>query len=479
MCTYSLAKAGGLRRKLSVPNPISHLPLCEFLASQWKNLRTQRRSSAISLSKPVRDRRRLRAVVPALRLDELPTVRAIKRENARCVVQTDLSEFYSSLYTHSVPWATHGKAVAKAQRRNNALYGNRLDELLRAEQDQQTVGIPIGPDTSLIVAELVLSAVDSQLARRIAQIRGLRYMDDFEFYFTDPSAAERGLAALHETLLEFELRLNPRKTSIEQAPIGIEPEWVHVFRNFGFSMSPGPQSRELIRYFDALTHYIRSNPREHVVKYALARLQTLAVHARNWDLYQSLLAGAVTVEPGAIQTYINILVRCFNAGLRPSHALTESTLNTTIEVSAPLGHHHEVAWCLWAILSFGLTVQIPAADATAKVDNSAVALLALDADRGGFVPSGLDTTGWRSRMTQADLFDDQWLLSYEANVKGWLPSAGGGDHVASDVRFGYLKGLGVEFYQRVPMLAPPPVPVLPPVPAPGAPVVYLGAVSGG
>ena len=93
---------------------------------------------------------------------------------------TDLSEFYSSLYTHSVPWAIHGKAAAKAQRRVSALYGNRLDELLRTAQDHQTVGIPIGPDTSLIVAELVLSAVDRKLARHIANILGLRYMDDFE-----------------------------------------------------------------------------------------------------------------------------------------------------------------------------------------------------------------------------------------------------------------------------------------------------------
>ncbi len=210
MCTYSLAKASGLRRRLSVPNPIPHLLLCDFLASRWKDLRAHRRASAISLSKPVRDRQRKRAVVPALPFEELPTVRATNRSNARYVVLTDLSEFYPSLYTHSVPWAIHGKATAKAQRGNPNLYGNKLDALLRMAQDQQTVGIPIGPDTSLVVAEIVLSAIDQELTKSVANIRGLRYSDDFELYSPDPSAAEGGIAALQQTLLEFELRLNPR-----------------------------------------------------------------------------------------------------------------------------------------------------------------------------------------------------------------------------------------------------------------------------
>ena len=52
-------------------------------------------------------------------------------------------------------------------------------------------------------------------------------------------------------------------------------------------------------------------------------------------------------------------------------------------------------------------------------------------------------------MTTGDLYEDQWLLSYEANVKGWLPSLGGGNHVSVDPRFGYLRALGVEFYAPV------------------------------
>lgn len=35
-------------------------------------------------------------------------------------------------------------------------------------------------------------------------------------------------------------------------------------------------------------------------------------------------------------------------------------------------------------------------------------------------------------MTPDGLYEEHWLLSYEANIKGWLSTTGGVDHVAAD-----------------------------------------------
>jgi len=51
-------------------------------------------------------------------------------------------------------------------------------------------------------------------------------------------------------------------------------------------------------------------------------------------------------------------------------------------------------------------------------------------------------------MNANGLYDEHWLLSYEANIKGWLPNAGGIDHVATDSNFGFLKENGVHFYDE-------------------------------
>lgn len=51
-------------------------------------------------------------------------------------------------------------------------------------------------------------------------------------------------------------------------------------------------------------------------------------------------------------------------------------------------------------------------------------------------------------MTADELYGEHWLLSYEANCKGWLPSASVQDHVATDADFSFLKNAGVSFHDE-------------------------------
>ena len=74
------------------------------------------------------------------------------------------------------------------------------------------MGIPIGCDTSLVLAECILARVEEGLRQRLGQVRGFRYSDDFELLFRSASEAEAGLGALQEVLSQYELSVNPRKT---------------------------------------------------------------------------------------------------------------------------------------------------------------------------------------------------------------------------------------------------------------------------
>lgn len=56
-------------------------------------------------------------------------------------------------------------------------------------------------------------------------------------------------------------------------------------------------------------------------------------------------------------------------------------------------------------------------------------------------------------MTAPELTSRHWLASYEANVKGWLATVGGGDHVATHPVFSILKSGGVHFYDPAHALA--------------------------
>jgi hypothetical protein len=101
--------------------------------------------------------------------------------------------------------------------------GNRLDLWLRETQDKQTGGIPIGPDTSFLIGEVVATALDLGLLAEIPSLRGTRYVDDYYLYFSSLSNAESALAALHGIARKFELEINDPKTEIVELPETLEP----------------------------------------------------------------------------------------------------------------------------------------------------------------------------------------------------------------------------------------------------------------
>jgi hypothetical protein len=81
-----------------------------------------------------------------------------------------------------------------------------------------------------------------------------------------------------------------------------------------------------------------------------------------------------------------------------------------------------------------------------KSNDDVCVILALDLNSKGLIDGGLDVTTWLPLMTKEELQGEHWLLSYEANVKGWLRPPGGSDHVSAHSLFGLLKGANVYFY---------------------------------
>ena len=449
LCRYSLARASSkFRRILGIPNPLHYLPLCEAIVNNWAAISGIFQLSAIARSTPTRHPQRARAVSPRHERSVLPSFQAYGRAGCRAIVRADIAEFYPSLYTHAIPWACHSKPIAKVNH-STTLFGNLLDKLIRDSQDGQTMGIPIGPDTSFIIAELVLARCDETLKARYPAVVGLRWIDEFELLTPERGEANQLLAALQQVLGDFELRVNPRKTAVSDLPVEFEPNWIGELRAFSFRDSAVGQANDLIRYFDYVTSYLTEHPNEHIVKYALGRIRTIKPHPSNHSLLQSLVCQAASFEPGAIREALQILFYAeTRRGLTVDRSLLELTINRIAEVCAKVGYHYEVSWCLWAAIKWNLALNKNVANSVSGLGNSVVAILALDANHLGLFGGQLNTQAWQARMAQTELHDEEWLLAYEANVHGWLASTPGGDHVQSDPAFAVLKTAGVNFYRR-------------------------------
>jgi hypothetical protein len=171
---HNLARSGTLRRKLTIPNPITQYQIVRAVAEGWVELKSTCVGSPISLTTPRYLKHGLRAISSSSAFDAIPLAKSRSRTASRYLLTTDLSQFYPSIYTHSIPWALHSKPVAKASQTDYTFLWNVLDLAIRNGQDKQTIGIPIGPDTSLVIVEIILSSVDLKLTGQITK-RGFRY----------------------------------------------------------------------------------------------------------------------------------------------------------------------------------------------------------------------------------------------------------------------------------------------------------------
>ena len=60
------------------------------------------------------------------------------------LTHTDIVDCYAAVYTHSIPWALHGKEKAKKNRFDKNLIGNIIDTHIQDMRHGQTNGIPQG-----------------------------------------------------------------------------------------------------------------------------------------------------------------------------------------------------------------------------------------------------------------------------------------------------------------------------------------------
>lgn len=449
---YNLARPGGLRRHIGVPNPTTFIPLCVELDQSSNEFNAILDASPYMQSRPVLDPENIRSLISEKSYGELTETRVLHRSSARYVLIADVSSCYRSIYTHCIPWALHGKAVAK-QDRSLRLAGNRIDRLVRQNQSQQTIGIPIGPDSSLLIAETILSAIDAQVALLHPDIRGFRFYDDYEFAFSSADDAERVLASLQQALQIYELELNPTKTAIHHLPLPLEKPWASQLRTFSFPETEMAQRHAIIRFFDLAFKLNQDAPREHVIGYISPRLERLDLQGANYSLVQNLLLQCCVAEPAILRDVLRLYLLHEERGFPVNRALLREMLMRVILRAAPQRHASEVSWCLWACGAFELQIDQRAADALANVADSSVALLALDAKRRGLIPNGISTAAWQPFLTSEDLYGPQWLLAYEANFHNLCPAQNGVDFVAADPAFTFLRDSGVSFFS--PIDAPP------------------------
>lgn len=452
---HSYARPGTLRRKLGIPSPLNFVPLAIEIEEGWEHLSAVYSSTELSRSRPVLSDRR--SVSQSSHWRDLPKERALVRSTARYILKTDISKFYGSIYTHTIPWALHGKEVAK-RNRSDTLLGNRLDKLIRNCQDGQTIGIPVGPDTSYLISEAILSVIDVEICRRIT-VNGFRHADDYEFGFNTYADAHSALSSLQSILSEFELSLNPTKTSILELPQDVEKPWVRQLSAFDLREDLPMSKGRLLDFFQLAFELKRQYSADSVLGFALSRFTNIR-HSAHWSTFEQLLYQCARVDVTTLSKVVGLLVKNTLDGLGLQRDLLQQVISNTVIECAPLRHSSEVAWAIWAAMVFEIPLNDKAVECLRTLDDSVVALLALHARKLRVIGRDEEFPAWQSAMCAEGLEGEQWLLAYEARMKRWTGSSR--NYVTGHPVFKLLWESGVSFYDlnmlQLSRTEPPPMP---------------------
>lgn len=418
---YSIPKVKSHRRILGIPGPFHFVQLATCIVKNELSIGNALEWSPFSIFENHQDEEH-RRYIKKPDFKSLMEQRIIRSTGYRYILVVDIARFYPSIYTHSIPWAIHGKEFAKNNTGQNH-YGNTLDKYCRNCQDRQTMGLPIGPDTSRIISELILSAVDKKLSEYMLGIKftGIRNVDDYLIYFNSLADLEKGRTLLQKILREFELELNGVKEKILELPEIIENEWRTVIRGFRFREDKKPQRADLIAYFDLCFSMARKYPDEVIIPYAIAKLRSIKVHSSNWQLLQAFLLNSLILESKAIEQVVREF-RLYNT--QHNYPIDRKKVKTAIEsflsYHAKHDNHFELVWALWFFDQEELILSKTTSDLIAESSNDLVILSLLNLSENGSLEIALDKEKWQEYITPKHLHSEHWLLAYEGVLKGYF-----------------------------------------------------------
>ncbi|QRQ99491.1 RNA-directed DNA polymerase [Dyadobacter sandarakinus] len=475
-CTFSISKGKLSRRFLQIPNPKHFILLSDKIVSRWGDFEKVFALSHYSESYPIAETSSKKRSVSTYSksVSDFHNRLLSTSIEKKIEVKVDISKFYPTIYTHTIAWALLGKEKAKSYFNQKsdldsliaagdldaALYKNAedIDNALRSCQERQSIGIPIGPDTSHVIAEAVACRIDSMLQAKFGGLglKACRYYDDYYLYVSTKDEADTVLKGLQLILSDFQLEINESKIKIREFPFSFEDEFTTTLFLFDFKKTN--QANSLKHYFSVIWGFAEKNPKrtDWIFKYSLRIFEfgTVKISKETWRLFENLLLKTVQIDPSILDIVTRILLTYTSYVDYKSKDKWRSLINIIIKEHSQVNHNFEVSWALWLAKSFNLEIEESCANLVINTKDCIANLILLDLlNTTSLVQGNANINQLEIELKDDVLFSSNWLLAYEAVKKGWLVPADS-NLLNSNLFFKIIQDLDVEFYDSKKQLIP-------------------------
>ncbi|WP_292517515.1 RNA-directed DNA polymerase [Mesorhizobium sp.] len=415
---YNASKRNRQRRIFSMPNPVFMIDCVKYFIDRADQIDEHFSLSSDSCSKPV--------FIPsgsrALQIDSFNDFYLKRRRTfstSRYIVKCDISRFYHSIYTHCIPWALHGKGKAKADRKvdSDSIFGNRLDFTIRQSQDGQTVGIPVGPDFSRLISEIVATRIDASFRSTAgADVPVLRLVDDIYLGADNLDEAYGLLGVMRDSIRELELDINEAKTVVIDASRDFESPWpVHIrqsidrFKEYKQSLVP-----EFIHVLDEIISISIDKNDDGIIKYALRKLDNELVWVDYWEAIEPFLIRCCISFPHSWD-YVAQIVSLRNAISGIDKSTWSRAINKSLAQNVRTGHDFEVTWSLWLARQLKIEIDDKIFEQIFEKCGSFSMLVALDVHKNSGMACKVPKQTILSRLGDKPCLGPFWLLAFEAD----------------------------------------------------------------
>jgi len=421
----SAPKRGHERRDIHVTHPIPQALLVHEISRNWSKLLKHLPQDSRSI-----DRLQISAAEPP-GLSEIDFAlhrrkKAYIEAQSDWIVRTDITRYYPSIYTHSLAWACYGKENVKTNRNKyEGSLADRLDQLVRSANRNQTVGIPVGPETSRILAELIGRDVDKSVCAVSDDINPAsvdRLQDDWFVGTSNRETAELALASISKSYRAFGLEINGSKTSLEQVGAFVEDAELSEIRAFLSAIRFGLSGYRLREFLSLVERLQARNPRTSAINYAVSVLEDQSFDRDDVENIESFLLKGLALSPSSTSRICSLLLNLNYRSRFISHRRIGQRVKELANRAAELGHTFELIWLLWILR--GLKIKISSPKISQFVEEQSLpslSLILLDMRSKGLFISSLPVSKWLDGVDDiSSRGDPRWLIAYEGFRHGWL-----------------------------------------------------------
>ena len=340
------------------------------------------------------------------------------------VVKTDITLFYPSIYTHSIAWAAYGKGRVKNKLDTyRGSLADRIDILVRSCNQNQTVGIPIGPETSRIVAGIISARIDKDYCDANLSTGSIdRLQDDWTIGVGSLEEAELVLSTISRLYRNYGLSINGSKTSVDRIVAERRSTWTSEIRTFLSHGNRKLSGMRLEEFLDLVLTLQSQNPSAPIVSYALSVVETKNIDQIDIPKMESFLIKSVVVSPISLDRICRVILDLQNRTRKLSAKRIGERFIWLIESAMEKGHLFEAIWLLYTLRGLKRSVKAQTiCDASAKIQSAAIGLILMDMKSKGLILGKLPIDEWQSQISKESIKSDwTWLMAYEGIRNGWL-----------------------------------------------------------